>query len=83
MLLCQYVFENRASLPLRNHNYSTRNSDNVLPRFQRLTITQHSIFYAAPIAWNSIPSYLRNIDEFGSFKKQLKKFLVDQYMCDS
>ena len=80
MLLCQYVFKNRASLPLRNHNYSTRNSDNVLPRFQRLTITQHSIFFAAPIAWNSIPSYLKDIDGFGSFKKQLKKFLVDQYV---
>ena len=80
MLLCQYVFKNRASLPSRNHNYLTRNSDNVLPRFQRLTITQHSIFFAAPIAWNSIPSYLKDIDEFGSFKKELKKFLVDQYV---
>ena len=79
--LCQFVFKNGNLFSSNiNLNYETRNSDNLRPQFQRLGLTQKSIMYAAPKAWNSIPSDIRNLENFETFKKELKLFFISKYI---
>ena len=63
----------------RNHNYSTRNVSALLPAFNRLTLTQHSISYMGPTVWNSIPHEIRNLPGLNSFKRALKLYLISSY----
>ena len=78
-LLCLYFYKNANSFTNHSHQYSTRNSDHIVPTFQRLTITQRSLNYAAPNAWNDLPAYLKSIPKYSSFKCKLKEYLVQKY----
>ena len=49
----------RASRYVLNHTYNTRFRGHLLPQFQRLTLTQHSIEYMGPIIWNSLPLQIK------------------------
>ena len=60
--LAVFMFKNHG-LPIfhRNrHNYFTRNFDSPSPLFQRLSLTQQSIFYRGPIVWNDLPVVVRS-----------------------
>ena len=61
------------------HRYNTRNSAFPEPTFQRLVITQRSLFFTAPKLYPLIPSPIRNAKTIASFKKMYKCFLVDGY----
>ena len=59
--------------------YNTRNSNNLYSRFQRLTLTQQSIYFKGPALWNSIPADIRDSRSLGIFKRNYKKFLLAAY----
>ena len=75
-----YMYKNHA-LPKFSvqHDINTRNRNLKVPSFNRLTLCQHSISYSGPTIWNSLPVYLKQLDSFTSFKKQLKRHLVSLY----
>ena len=61
------------------HGYNTRNATFPVPTFQRLLITQRSLFYTAPKLYPLIPLPIRNAKTLVSFKKMYKCFIVDGY----
>ena len=79
LILCLYFFKNSERFSSHTHGYSTRNRDQVVSAFERINLTQRSVNYAAPKAWNSLPSSLRNIQSYSKFKYELKLYLVNKY----
>ena len=78
--LCSYMYNHCSLLEYnRAHNYATRNRELLLPSFQRLSVTQKSLFYMGPSIWNSIPNSIRTVESFYSFRKKLRKYLIDSY----
>ena len=77
-----YMFKKklRNNLPSIQHNYNTRGSNSVPPRFQRLTVTQHSVEYSAPHFWNSLPGDVKNASSLSTFKTALKTHLLSTYI---
>ena len=63
----------------RRHNYSTRNIQNTILPYHRLTTTQHSVAFQGSISWNRLPVDIRSSSSFLSFKKAVKQFYVNQY----
>ena len=61
------------------HNHGTRNRDNLVPPYCRLTLTQHSLSYNAPSFWNTIPLEIREAGTLAMFKKHLKDYLISKY----
>ena len=77
---CQYVYRNFDSFASDHVTpYVTRQNANLRTSFQRLALTQKSIFYAAPSAWNSVPLSIRNLDDVENFKRELRTFLLEKY----
>lgn len=75
-----YMFKNsNLDIFYADHSYNTRNRDQANPIFQRLTLTQHSIFFNGPTIWNSIPVNIRQSSSLVMFKKQYKKHLIQLY----
>lgn len=67
------------NVELPQHNYPTRTQHNIrIPR-HNLTLFQHSLSYLAPKTWNAIPDHIKNLPSVFSFKKNLKKYILDQY----
>ena len=62
------------------HEYSTRQQGEAHVTFQRLSMTQRSMSYAAPMAWNALPRVVRDCESFSLFKKQLKSFYINSYV---
>ena len=84
-LLCIYMY----SLKQGNdgmfdsvHEYHTRQGGDAQITYQRLTLTQHSLSFAAPQAWNSLPRRLRECDSYMLFKTQLKAHFVNAYASE-
>ena len=63
----------------RMHSYPTRNRNQLLPNFHRLTTSQRSISYFGPSLWNSLPGNVKDSNSLVSFKRNYKIFLVGQY----
>ena len=63
----------------RQHNYSTRFVNDLLPEYQRLVSTQRSLRYMGPTIWNQLPSRIKNSESFPIFKRALKDFLIEKY----
>ena len=63
----------------RNHPYGTRNQNSSLPAFQRLTMTQQSIYYSGPLLWNTIPPEIKHSSSLDSFKRKYKNHLLNLY----
>ena len=80
-LLAQHVFKNRNIFITYNdaHIYNTRQANNLVPFFQRLSVSQRSITFAGPATWNQLPDDLRECGSFFLFKRRLKQFLLAQY----
>jgi hypothetical protein len=41
-------------------------------------IARRSFYYAAPVLWNNLPQYLRDISELSDFKNKLKSHFYKQ-----
>ena len=82
LVLGQYMFKQTRGggmQPGATHDYGTRGQLNVRPAFQRLSLTQHSIYYAGPLAWNTLPSYVKDSKTIDLFKKQIKEYIINGY----
>ena len=63
----------------RQHQYETRNRNDLLPRQARLSVTQNSLSFVGPNLWNSIPVTIQSSISSSSFKCQYKKHLISLY----
>jgi hypothetical protein len=83
-LLALHAFKIKSleGFPPFDRHYLTRNRDYFAPTFQRLSLTQRSVSFAAPSVWNTLPSYLRECTSTQSFKKALKLFIINSYNDD-
>ena len=62
-----------------SHSYGTRHRHDPVPQFQRLSQTQRSLSYVAPVVWNSLPQNIKQLERIGTFKTELKKHLINNY----
>jgi exonuclease III len=81
-LLCQYVFKSLAGNQNINplHNHFTRNRNNIIPVFQRLALTQHSVSFASAQIWNEIPNEVKSAPNLTIFKRELKNYFISKYL---
>ena len=49
--------------------HNTRNSSNLIPPFERLRITQQSIFFQASKAWNALPDSIKQLSHLSLLKE--------------
>lgn len=62
----------------RNHTtLNTRNSSNLRTTRCRLETTKQRIEYIGCFEYNSLPQYLKNINTISAFKKNVRKFLLN------
>ena len=59
-----------------DHQYLTRNHDNLIPIFARTNIQHNGINHIGPVLWNKLPNELKNINSKRLFSKSLKKYLT-------
>ena len=78
--LCLHFHSHSNDFERHSHGYATRHRDDVVPEFQRLNLTQRSLKYAAPKAWNSLPVSLRYINSYDKFKRVLKAYIIEKYV---
>ena len=64
----------RENFEQAGHSYNTRGRGNALVPFQRLTSSQRSLSYAAPVFWNSLLVDITEADTLSKFKIDLKNF---------
>ena len=78
--LSVFFFKNM-SLPrfYSDHQYPTRASNLPQSNFQRLTVTQQSVYFRAPAIWNSLPDHIKSSPSLNSFKKRTKLYLISIY----
>ena len=62
-----------------DHPYATRNRDNPVTPFNRLTICRRSVSFSAPHIWSKLPQNVRNCTSLNTFKKEMKNFLISSY----
>lgn len=59
----------------RSHLRSASTNMLTVPKTHTVTMEARGFYCACPIAWNSLPAYLRLVPTFEAFKKQLKTHL--------
>ena len=64
------------------HQYNTRNYSDPVPLFQRLTLTQKSIYYTAPKYFSEIPLEVRRSRSISVFKRMLRDHLINLYRIE-
>ena len=75
-----HMFKNKlSSVYQTRHNYNTRQNTNLIPDFNRLSTTQHSLTYVGPKVFNDIPEHIKQSSSLTIFKKRLKHFLISKY----
>ena len=66
---------------------NTRNSKKhyqlKVPSISKQTFAARSFSFAGPSLWNKLPNNIRQINSNDAFKKALKAYLFDQYLCNS
>ena len=77
-----FMFKSDRDSFLPTHSYNTRNRSNLNPNFQRLTTTQRSLSYSAPMVWNGLPEELKTCPSLPIFKRNLKSYLINKYAND-
>ena len=63
----------------RSHTYNTRNRNDILAPFHRLSTTQHSVSFHGAHLWNTLPQEIREAPTLKSFKFKLKLFFLENY----
>ena len=61
------------------HNYPTRQRDNLRIPQHNTTLFKHSLAYMGPKIWTSIPNSIVNSSSLKYFKRSLKRYLIDTY----
>ena len=79
-LLAVQGFKSRHIYNNTPHEYDTRNRDNLIPEFQRLSSSQNSISYTVPTVWNNLPTYVKQCQSLPLFKSQLRRHLINAYV---
>ena len=77
--LALYAYVNKINLNYATHSHETRHRFDPVPAFNRLSLTQRSLTYAAPKVFNSLPIVIRNSPSVGTFKKECKTYLLNRY----
>ena len=54
-------------------NYTLKNSDFILPRFNTVSYGKQSIRYLGPLIWSKLDKKLRNMSNLANFKKRISK----------
>ena len=76
-----YMFEARHSgIFDRNHHYTTRSYQDLVPFSNRLNVTGNSLMVNGPCIWNNIPQEIRNVPTLSIFKNRYKKHLLSTYV---
>ena len=75
-----FAYKNQNNFTSFTHEYQTRFRDIAVPTFQRLSISQRSLSYAAPSMFNSLPNEVKNSRSLPMFKKKCKTYLLDRYL---
>ena len=69
-----------------NSQCHLRNSDFVIPRFQTVTNSKHSLTYLSPVIWSKLDKFIRSSESLDIFKKRIKtvnfKTLLDNTCKD-
>jgi len=55
----------------------------VQKRYHYKTVGERSFSFYGPQLWNSLPSHLRSIENFTTFKRELKTYFFEMYYTDS
>ena len=82
-ILVQYMHKVRETEPAvfdRHHSYYTRYRNDAQASLNRLTLTQHSVSFAGPHAWNELPSDIRNSVDLQQFKRRVKMYYISKYV---
>ena len=66
----------------RTHQYSARNNSSLLPTYERLTITQRSVFLMGCQIWNEFSFSIREIKSKNVFGRRGKVYLLNNYIQD-
>ena len=74
-----YAYSNLPSFDTATHSYQTRNRSQIVPLYQRTTLTQHSLYFSAPHVWNSLPPLIKQAETLNKFKKLLQNYLIQKY----
>ena len=61
------------------HDVNTRNRFEPQSEFHRLSLCQHSVSFMGPKLWRQLPLHIKEIKNIYTFKKTLKRFIIDQY----
>lgn len=67
--------QNIETLP--SHVYNTRQKNKHIVPFMMKTVGQRSYAFLAPTVYNTLPNELQNITKINSFKKLLKKHIIE------
>ena len=60
------------SFMVNNSQYSLRNSEFVLPRFQKVAYGKHSISYLGPVIWSKLNPFIRSSESVNTCKTRIK-----------
>ena len=74
-----YVHSNLSNFDTTSHSYETRNRSQIVPHFQRISLTQQSLSYSAPNVWNSLLLYVKEAETLPKFKKLLHEYILQEY----
>ena len=69
-----HFFQN--NLVSDNFTKCTRSQSKFYPSFCRLNITKQSLRYRDPLAWNKVPSSIKQIKSYSKFRTEFQKYLI-------
>lgn len=80
LAMCLQIYKNKSLLHFNTHEYNTRSKTSRLPKNIKCckTIGQRCHTYLRTKMYTSLPSNIKQINSFHSFKKLLKKWILDK-----
>ena len=69
-----HFFQN--NLVSDNFTKCTRSQSKFYPSFCRLNITKQSLRYRGPLAWNKVPTSIKQIKSYSKFRTEFQKHLI-------
>ena len=69
-----HFFQN--NLVSDNFTKCTRSQSKFYPSFCRLNITKQFLRYRGPLAWNKVPSSIKQIKSYSKFRTEFQKHLI-------
>ena len=83
-LLGSYAFKKNRQGAFNYPSYPiiTRGSNNAIPVYQRIDLTQRSLLYSAPSLLNTIPDHIRACNKISMFKMLYRDYLLQNMVPD-